>query len=116
MSDLNPIDPLEEAKSELMQAKQELDMFVGSHFKNVMSVNLTINDLTTMSGTVRYPGGDETTIAGFMIGDTDWQFDVPQVSYHSAQTIFIPVETMEDYIDDIETAEADLLNFNMTGE
>lgn len=103
--------PSEKAREVLAEAKQELGIFVGSHFRNVMFVTLNINDLTTMSGEVKYPGGVVTTINGFMIGDTDWQFDVPQVEYHSGQTVYIPVETLEDYIDDIETAEGDLLNF-----
>lgn len=100
--------PAEIAKSHLDEAKQELNIFVASHFRSQMTLDLTIVDLTTMKGSVTFhPGGETSTIDGYMIGDTDWCFQLAEENPYLQETAYIPFDVLEDYIDDIETAEQD---------
>lgn len=102
---------IDEARDEVNDAIKELSIFVASHFPLPVEIDLEIETLVKMVGSATYVDGINGVVVGYMVGDSNWTFEVMPAGHYPEMVVHIPTDELEDYLDDIETAEDYLQNY-----
>lgn len=111
MKELLESNKLDEARDEVNAAKEDMNIFIASHFTLSIVIDMEIDSLIQMTGTAIHDDKSTAILIGRMVGDTDWSFELMATPTRPAAQIHIPVEVLEDYLDSIETAEDYLQNY-----